>query len=374
MPARSMLPRHVALHSLRPREAAHERATHGALARRLAQLIGGEFIGDYDPALHAGADLYLVPSDTLVGPAWAEAGLNDEDRLFGGFVPWGFLATKAITHTVAAPHARAPRGWSAAFGAGVRASVLSGFTAFTRADAAAAGRRLLRDGPMRVKAVRACAGRGQQVIRSAAELDEALAVMDEAELAEYGLVLEEDLVDAVTFSVGQVCVAGMRASYHGVQRATRDNRGELVYGGSALSFVRGGFEAFDGQPLAEDVALALRQARLYDAAATHCYPGLVASRRNYDTIVGTNARGQRRAGVLEQSWRIGGASGAELLALEALAADPTLMRTQAATLERYGAHAHPPPGAQVLFHGVDDEVGPLLKCILPQIPQDFATP
>ena len=42
-----------------------------------------------------------------------------------------------------------------------------------------------------------------------------------------------------------------------------------------------------------------------------------ASRRNYDVVAGLDARGQRRCGVLEQSWRVGGASPAELVALAA---------------------------------------------------------
>ena len=51
-------------------------------------------------------------------------------------------------------------------------------------------------------------------------------------------------------------------------------------------------------------------AMIDDAAATECFPGLVASRRNYDVAQGTNARGKRCSGVLEQSWRLGGATGA----------------------------------------------------------------
>lgn len=374
MPRPSAGPRHVALHSLRAREAMHERETHGALARRLAALLKADFVGDYDAALHTHPGMYLVPSDTLVGPDWTDHGMDAEDRLFGGVVPFGFLATKAITHPLVVPHAHAPRGWSPAFGASVRDSVLAGLTAFTHADALAAGHRLLQDGPVRIKAVRASAGRGQEVVRTPAALTDALAALDAGELAEYGIVLEEDLSEVSTYSIGQVRVGGLQASYYGVQRLTRDNRGELVYGGSALHVARGGFDALAALRLPPAVATALAQARAYDEAATRCYPGLIASRRNYDTVAGRNARGEWRAGVLEQSWRIGGASGAEVLALEALANDPTLACTQAATLELFGAHAHPPPNAVVLFHGVDDEMGPLLKCAVPDIPPHFVFP
>ena len=85
------------------------------------------------------------------------------------------------------------------------------------------------------------------------------------------------------------------------------------------------------------------------------------SRRNYDVLHGRDARGRWHCGVLEQSWRIGGASGPEVAALEAFRADPLLRAVRAHSTERYGAHAAPPPGAIVHFHGVDPVAGPLVK-------------
>ena len=89
-----------------------------------------------------------------------------------------------------------------------------------------------------------------------------------------------------------------------------------MYGGSELLVVRGGFEALHALGLPAEAALAVAQARVYDAAATEHFPGLFASRRNYDVVRGLDAAGRPRCGVLEQSWRIGGASGAEVAALE----------------------------------------------------------
>jgi len=42
-------------------------------------------------------------------------------------------------------------------------------------------------------------------------------------------------------------------------------------------------------------------ARLYDGAAFRHFPGLIASRRNYDVVQGLNINGQLRSAVLEQS-------------------------------------------------------------------------
>jgi hypothetical protein len=66
--------------------------------------------------------------------------------------------------------------------------------------------------------------------------------------------------------------------------------------------------------------------------------------------------------VLEQPWRIGGASGAELAALEAFFAIPALNAVRAATVERYGeGRPLPPARATVYFNGVDERDGPMTK-------------
>ncbi len=223
----------------------HERATRAELAKRLAALKGFDFAGELDlPMPHPGP-IYLVPADTLVGvEAAAALGIRGEHDLFGGVVPRAFVATKAITHPLVEPDALAPAGWSHEFGRRVRDVVLRGFTAFTPEDARHAGLRLLRHGPVRLKSVRATAGRGQAVVSSTAELEAALAAVDTAELSGHGLVLEEDLAaEVTTYSVGQVRVADLVATYYGTQRLMPDNGGTSVYGGSDLVVARGDFEA-----------------------------------------------------------------------------------------------------------------------------------
>jgi Protein of unknown function (DUF3182) len=250
----------------------------------------------------------------------------------------------------------------------VRAAVLAGYTAFRPKDAREAGARLLRRGAVRIKPVRETGGRGQVVVSNAAALEAALGGLDAAELPRHGLVLEENLDHVVTHSVGQVRVAGLVASYYGTQALTADNMGAEVYGGSDLLVARGDFDALLALDLPKAAQLAVSQARLYDGAATECFPGFFASRRNYDVAQGVGFGGQERCGVLEQSWRIGGASGAEIAALEAFRADPALQAVRARTVEIYGDAAEPPPGATVYFRGVDDKVGRILKYTLVERP------
>src|SRR5690606_16722997 len=103
-------------------------------------------------------------------------------------------------------------------------------------------------------------------------------------------------------------------------------------------------------------------ARRYDAAVEAVHPGFFASRRNYDVIAWHDAHGNWRCGVLEQSWRLGGASPAEIVALDALLS--RRLAGGAITTSCHESHdpAHqPPPSAQVHFRDPLASRGPVLK-------------
>lgn len=348
----------------RPSEPTHERMVHEALGRRLAEVLGRDFLGEFDATADYGRPLYFIPSGTIIGLDRArELGLEGEQDLFGGVVAQPFVETKSITHPLVRPDAHAPLGWSREFGQQVHESVLAGYTAFSLGDAREAGRRLLHEGPLRVKPVRATAGRGQVRADSVHALDQALESLDAQEIGEFGLVLETNLDRVATFSVGQIRVAGSLLSYYGTQRLTRDNSGETVYGGSDLVLVDGDFDRLLKLELDDCTRLAVRQARTYDAAASACFRHFFASRRNYDIAQGVDGRGRVCSGVLEQSWRIGGASSAEIFAMAALREGRCGPVVRASSLEFYGERQPVPEGAEVLFRGHDETVGFISKCV-----------
>lgn len=348
----------------RASEPEHERVVHQALARRLADLQGLTYAGEYRPDEPCEGRRYFLPSGPVVGLALARSlGLDGEHDLFGGVVPEAFVATKAITHCLVREDAAAPASWSRTFGRQVQASVLAGYTAFTLDDIRLAARQLLADGPLRIKPVLASAGRGQVRIEDLATLEAHIAALDPGELARFGLVLEQHLEEVVTISVGQVRIAGQVLSYYGTQRLTRDNAGEPVYGGSDLWVVPGDFASLLRLDLPDDMRLAIGQAQHFDAAASACYPTFFASRRNYDVALGTDARGHRRSGVLEQSWRVGGASSAEIAALEVFRQEPGRAQVQVSSVELYGSQ-QAPPGATVLYRGLDAHVGDIGKYVM----------
>lgn len=347
----------------RPDAREHELATQRAIARRLAALMGCRF---EEVRAERGASIksagYAVPNETITSIDAALAlGIEGETDLFGGVVPYPFVATKTITHPLVAGNAVAPVGWRPEFCERVRDVVLPGFSAFSAADARTGGAVLLRDGDIRVKLASGIGGSGQSVAHDASELQAQLTALDPTELGKGGLVIERNLADVKTYSVGIVRVGSMLMSYYGTQTTTRSRHGDDVYGGSSITVARGGFDALARLPLDEPARRAIEQARVYHFAALECFGGMFASRCNYDVAQGHDAAGRAYSGVLEQSWRIGGASGAEVAALEALCNDPSMQVVRASTVEVHRPYVAVPNGATVYFSGIDDQLGPITK-------------
>lgn len=337
----------------------HEHSVHLKLAERLAQLLGTQVAEPVRPATHHD-NFYFLPTETLIDPNhYRDMGITSAQDLFGGMVKAPYMATKAISHPLPA-NGRYPLGWTDEFARRASDALLSGYTVFSLEDAHRAAALLLRDGPLRIKPVRATAGRGQTVITSTTDVEQSLAGLDERELAIWGLTLEENLTEVQTFSVGQALVAGILCSYYGTQQLTRDHTGEEIYGGSDLVLVRGDYDALLQLELDDPLRLAITQARTYEQAALQSFPGFIASRRNYDVARGLNSRDKPRSGVLEQSWRIGGASSAEILALQAFAADPALNRVRASTHEVF-EEPDLPADSTIFYQGDDSELGRICK-------------
>jgi hypothetical protein len=338
----------------------HHKVVLDAAAKTIGQINGYEVGGRYEARRCYSEPLFFVPSDTLLLDEALRLGIRSPNDFYGGIVPYLFAKTKAITHGLVDDDAERPQGWSTAFAERVRGVVLSGYTVFSTRDARVAARRMLGRGPLRVKKPLSASGRDQTLVTALNELDAVLEKLTADEMATYGLVLEENLRQVKTLSVGEVAIGSLRISYQGTQRTVKDNEGRPVYGGSDLVCVRGGWESLDALPMSPAARAAVAAARQYDEAAQE-FPGFTASRRNYDVGHGHGADGRPRSGVLEPSWRMGGASSAELAALAAFARDPSLEIVCASHVEEYGKDRRAPAHAIVDFQGEDPEAGPLLR-------------
>lgn len=314
----------------------HEVAVLHCAAGRLAELFGARPVAAAAAPPPCGR--YWIPSSTLSRREAAALGISDGSQLWGGIVPAGYVATKLVSHPRPGRRAAAPKGWIDIIG--LEDCTLPGWSVFSRADALAAGAELLRGGPVRVKPPRERGGRGQRVVRSEEELGNWLDAASPQALEE-GLVLERDLVESTTYSVGfSVLPGGHRIAYVGTQRTVITPQGVAAYGGSRLEVVRGTFADLEATLRPGKPRAAVQAASRYDAVMRHAY-GVVATRCNYDVIAGVDRLGRRHLGVLEQSWRFGGASMAELLAIERFTRMPGLQRVVAETVETFAGERVP---------------------------------
>ena len=345
------------------RNGSHEEVTHHRLAERLAALKHLPFYDACDVTGSSARDHYFVPDAMLVSLTGARAlGITDADHLFGGVVPYPYIATKTISHPLLGEACARPIGWSTDFSRQVRELVLPGYSAFSFADAQSAGRSLLQDGSVRIKKAGGAGGARPAVASDPRQLQATLQAFGEEGAWFDGVVLERNLVDVVTSSVGQVRVSKLQLSYCGRQQSTLDHRGHRVYGGARLEFVRGDYDSLlRRHDLKAQLRLAVRQARDFQRCAFDCFPGMFASRCHCDVVQGVDDLGRWCSGVVEPSWCVGHASGAEIAALEAFAARPELDTVCASTTELYDLKPNVPRDALVYFSGIDERVGAITK-------------
>src|SRR5262249_27213805 len=159
--------------------------------------------------------------------------------LFGAVVPYPFARTKAITHQLIDPGADRPEGWSSAYAEMVRDVVLPGYTAFSVGDARTAAACLLSSGPVRIKEPPAAGGAGHTVATTIGQVEALLESLPDAAITTHGLVIESNLRDVTTLSIGQITIADITIAYHGTQRVAINNAG-AGFTGAPLSFACAG--------------------------------------------------------------------------------------------------------------------------------------
>src|SRR5215471_18245489 len=186
----------------------HEKVTLAKVAETIAELMGCEFDGEYDPVRHKSGNIYFVPDDTLMQDEALRLGIRSATALYGGVVPYPFVKTKVITHDLVSPTAAKPKGWSYIFAHIARDVVLSGYSVFDADDARIAGKRLLSRGAIRLKEPLGDGGYGQTVVSTLRELDAFLENFSLLRLEETGLVLETNLNPLITRSVGPTAICG----------------------------------------------------------------------------------------------------------------------------------------------------------------------
>ena len=266
----------------------------------------------------------------------------------GGVVEIASHRDKAILHPRVPGYEQNCIWHSSKFADLVSGAVLPGFSVFSTADAHRAFRQLQAEGyVVRGKDPTRDGSGGQWVIKDEAHLDSIMGSLPEEQILNHGLVLESNLETLETLSVGQIYLNGKFYSYYGNQESTTSPKGNQTYGGTTLTMMRGPFEDLARSIDDPHLAQAVEQARtVYSAYSV--YDPLI-SRANFDVVQGQTANREFLSGVVDQSLRIGGATPAEIMAIEALQKDPSAKQVMAEVKIRWNPDPLSPKDTGVVF-------------------------
>jgi|GEM_PF-1490767 len=292
-----------------------------AVAANIAAIIGGQ-------VQQAGGDIYakryFVPDKPLTREEATNLGITSEDDLFGSVLNHPLHSSKAMLHRLVDGGATRSDGYSEAFANAISKVVLRGFTAFSEADALAGFDHLRQQGyAVRYKDPSQRGENSHVILNDSDELSSLLSDGSALErLAANGVVLEPNLKEPNTLSVGQLYLAGKRYSYYGDQQTTYID-GKAMYGGNTLTMVRGGYNELLGTTHDPDFHIAIKHASvMHEAYETILRP--TASRFNVDVLQGYGRPIEPLLGIIDQSLHIGDASPAEMAAILALNKNPNL--------------------------------------------------
>ncbi len=303
-----------------------------------------------------------------------DALIESEKDFFGGIVPRAYQSTKAIMHPLVSREAACPLGWSHEFSQELvhLDLVLPGFTVFNIEDIRTAFNHLYDKGvyQIRLKDPLGYLGMNQFVVTSFQELEQFISdkIVDNEKLQQYGLVVEENLhpEDLKTYSVSFVTVGFHQVHCIGVQRFSQG-----LYGGTDFVIMQTGkyilpeLLARVGIFNKEDAQVIIDKALLFRALLNKHIPEIKTARFNVDIVSGiasiySNSTCElvKRFALLEQSFRVGGASAAEIWGLEYLLCHPSVDAVCASTYYRYGDEAYQTvSGEENLYCGVDSRLG-----------------
>ncbi len=79
---------------------------------------------------------------------------------------------------------------------------------------------------------------------------------------------------------------------------------------------------------------------------------------------GVDGRGRWRSGVVEASWRVGGATSVEVAAFAVFMEDAAVDVVHASSVQAFGGGIEPPAGARIHVQGDDPKLRPMIQYTL----------
>lgn len=270
-------------------------------------------------------DAYIVPAITVDGKMAESLGIRSTADFYGTYVDCRSFVGKSILHPSVS--SQTPTFYSDDFAKSVIGLVLPGFTGFTKHDISQGYSQFPKDtGALRLKLPNESDGNGQYVIQNNYHLAELLLSYDERFIQEHGLVLETNVYEGKTISLGFAIIGGNTFSFVARQKndIVRETSGERNrYKGAHVVMVKGDLSVLQQTPLFTTQEQGAIQAARSFYAAYQLF-GPVASRLSFDVLTGYDRRGNRLRGVTDITGRLGGTCPALMVALDKFRINPTL--------------------------------------------------
>ena len=329
---------------------AYIRERNANVGKHLAEIQGTVFSGEYTDTPKASTDKFYVPAKTLPISIAENLGIVTSEDLYGGVVEHAIFATKSVLHPTLYSNSPAPGIYPRNFASVLteRNLVLPGYTTFDSSQQEAFQIfNLLREQGfvVRLKEPDQSDGDGQAVISDTQYLRNLLDRYPGEVIFQKGLILETNVQNGKTVSIGQTSITGKDYTHIAFQKDIRQN-GRTIYGGATMMIFKGNLEnliqnyAFD-----PDVTIALKQSYQIHQAYGELDPKL--SRASYDVLQGFDSKGNFLSGVTDQTFRLGGSSPAEVLAIEYLNNKPDINFVDAEVTLDYSPNSH--VGAQEII-------------------------
>jgi hypothetical protein len=257
---------------------------------------------------------YQIPSSTITLSEAERRGVRSVDDLYGVAIGVNDIpGSKVSLHRVIGS---SPHGYSRSVANSLteRGLVLPGYSVFNIESAQLAFQALHNDDySVRLKDPRQSDSGGQWVVECETDLLDVLQRLPE--LGTHGVVLESNLSDTSTLSMGSVIIDGVCYSFLARQFDVK-HLGKTRFGGGQVTFYQCELSDLADNVDDEYLKVAIEKASSAHDVFSQYEP--IASRFSYDVLTGVASNGNMLSGVSDQTFRVGGYTPAEVLAIERL--------------------------------------------------------
>lgn len=298
---------------------------NGSIAQRIAHHMGLPY--KPAPLFHTSPEenAYIVPGVTLDTATAAKLLIKNEADIYGVAVPNFDMIGKSILHQTVSSNA--PPFYDSAFARIVEQNglVLPGITGFSAQDLLDSYRVVgAPSSGLRLKQSNESDGNGQHEIMGIEHLRELLNAIGPSELANHGAIIEPNLKQKRTNSVGFFKLGSDQYVFVADQLNGNADERDMYLGGENIVVTRGEFQALDDllmrlrDPRQEIVSKAMGFLKHY----FEYFPNSMTSRLSVDVLSGSHAGFGKLSGVTDITGRLGGLCPATILAAQHLQDNP----------------------------------------------------